>query len=146
MTNVNIEKEEHIVKILEALKSESFIILDGAVGTELKKYGMKAGETSEQMNISHPDWVIDIASKYAKAGSMVIAANTFGINRIKLAETGKNVEEEIIRAVSIARRAVSQTNAAVSLDIGPIGQLLEPNGYYHLKKRMMFTMRWSKLV
>lgn len=114
-------------KVREILKNE-FVILDGGFGTELQKYGMKPGETTEDMNFSHPEWVVDITRKYAEAGSMIVAANTFGINRIKLLESEKSVAESISTAISLAKQAIGGRKICVALDVGSTGQLLEPSG------------------
>lgn len=55
-------------------------------------------------------------------------ANTFGANAYKLQDSGYSVEEIIGAGVKIARKAVEGTDTLVALDIGPIGQLLEPAG------------------
>lgn len=109
------------------LNSDRYIILDGAMGTELQKRGMKAGELSEEMNFSHPEWVSDIIGSYAEAGSHIVFANTFGANRFKLKGSGRTTAEVVRCAVDIAKKAASE-RCAVALDVGPLGQLLEPLG------------------
>ena len=47
---------------------------------------------------------------------------------ISFQDSGYSVEEIIGAGVKIARKAVEGTDALVALDIGPIGQLLEPAG------------------
>ncbi|MCR4780461.1 MAG: homocysteine S-methyltransferase family protein [Ruminiclostridium sp.] len=103
-------------------------MLDGGFGTELQKRGMKPGETSEMMNFVRADDVYAIYRSYIEAGADIINANTFGANRLKLAKSGRSVTETVGKALSIARRAAEGTDALVSLDIGPTGQLLEPAG------------------
>ena len=61
------------------------------------------------------------------AGTQILCANTFGANREKLLRTGRTVEEVIPASIAIAREA-AQGKALVALDLGPIGQLLEPTG------------------
>lgn len=110
------------------LKEKEFIILDGAMGTMLQAKGLKMGETPEALNIEKPDWLVDIHKQYVDAGSDVIYANTFGANRYKLAKCGYSVEETVAAAIKNARTAAEGTSTLVALDIGPIGQLLEPTG------------------
>ena len=50
----------------ERLKKE-LLIFDGAMGSMLQKYGMKAGEIPEVYNIEHPEMIIDIHKQYLKA-------------------------------------------------------------------------------
>lgn len=105
------------------------VLLDGAMGTELQKRGMKPGELSELLAFSHPEWILDIHRSYLAAGSRVIYANTFGANRRKLQKSGRTPREVIAAAVALARRAAAEyPGAKVGLDVGPIGALLEPLG------------------
>lgn len=113
--------------IREILKQE-FVLLDGAMGTMLQAKGMELGTIPETLNINKPEWIVDIHSQYIDAGAMVVYANTFGANRYKMAETGYSVQELIGAAIRNAREACKGTDCKVALDIGPIGQLLEPTG------------------
>lgn len=113
---------------VKTLLTRDYVILDGGFGTELQKRGMKPGETSEIMNFKMEDEVCAVLRSYVEAGSDIISANTFGINRFKLKDTGYTVKETVEKALSIARKAVEGTETIVALDVGPIGQLLEPTG------------------
>ena len=62
-----------------------------------------------------------------EAGTQILCANTFGANREKLKRTGRTVEEVIPPSITIAKEAAAG-RALVALDLGPIGQLLEPTG------------------
>lgn len=126
-TGVSLEKEVQAVDVREMLKQE-YILLDGAMGTMLQAKGMEIGTVPETLNIEKPDWIIDIHSKYIDAGAMIVYANTFGANRYKMADTGYSVDELIGAAIRNARKACEGTDCKVALDIGPIGQLLEPTG------------------
>ncbi len=112
----------------DLLKKE-FVILDGGMGTMLQKSGMAMGETPELLGITNPELLIDIHKQYINAGADIVYANTFGANRYKLEHCGKSVDEIIKRAIQNARTACEGTDSCVALDIGPIGQLLEPTGY-----------------
>lgn len=127
MIHANIEIKEKAVEIKELLK-ENYILLDGAMGTMLQSKGMEIGTVPETLNILKPEWIQDIHSQYINAGAMVVYANTFGANRYKMAETGYSVEELIKAAIHNARKACEGSDCKVALDIGPIGQLLEPTG------------------
>ena len=104
------------------------LILDGAMGTMLQSAGMKTGENSELQSLAHPEWVESIHRSYLEAGSRVIYANTFGANRRKLAKSGHTPDEIIRASIGIAKRVAEPFDAAVALDVGPIGALLEPLG------------------
>ncbi|MDE6580476.1 MAG: homocysteine S-methyltransferase family protein, partial [Ruminiclostridium sp.] len=58
----------------------------------------------------------------------IIYANTFGANRYKLKDCGYSVKEIIEAGIQNAKKACEGTDTLVALDIGPIGQLLEPTG------------------
>jgi len=104
----------------------AFLIFDGAMGTMLQTYGLKTGELPESYNIIHPEIIEKIQREYVAAGADIITTNTFGANRYKLGEHGLDPEKVIKRAVKIARKAAE--DKLVALDLGPIGQLMEPYG------------------
>lgn len=116
--------------LLSRLKKD-LLIFDGAMGTQLQKNGMKAGEIPEVYNIEHPDIIVDIHSKYLEAGADFITTNTFGCNPIKMKDSGYCYCDLLKAAVNNAKEARDRVNkdAYIVLDIGPIGQLLEPLGY-----------------
>lgn len=117
----------------ELLKNE-YVIFDGAMGTMLQEAGMKIGETPEVLSITRPELLVDIHTKYINAGAQVVYTNTFGANSYKLEECGYTVDEIVKASIANAKKACSNVEkktgrkALVALDIGPIGQLLEPTG------------------
>lgn len=119
-------KEESAV--LTELLQNKILILDGAMGTVLQQRGLPAGGQPELLNLTHPELLESIHREYISAGSRVIYTNTFGANGLKLAKSGLRVEETVAAAVAIAKRAAEGTDAQVALDIGPLGELLEPMG------------------
>lgn len=102
------------------------IVFDGAMGTMVQRHGLPPGQPPEIFNIIHPEVIEDIHRQYIEAGADVITTNTFGANDLKLKGTGYTVEQVITQAVALARRAAG--NKWVALDMGPIGQLMEPMG------------------
>lgn len=116
-------------KFRELLKKD-YVIFDGAMGTMLQAAGLKMGEIPELLSITRPELLVSIHEQYLKAGADVVYANTFGANSYKLDGCGKTVEEVIKAGITNAKKACENVNknACVALDIGPIGQLLEPAG------------------
>lgn len=113
------------------LTEKGFISLDGGMGTMLQARGLKPGDTPEALNLEKPDILIEIHKEYIAAGADIVYANTFGANRHKLERCGYSVERVIRAGILNAKKAVAESenpNALVALDIGPIGQLLEPTG------------------
>ena len=107
-------------------KDKPFLILDGSMGTMLQKRGMKPGTIPELLNITDPDLVQSVHRDYARAGSDIVYANTFGANPDKLAGTGYSLEDVIQAAIRNVR--IAAPDCLCALDIGPLGQLLEPLG------------------
>lgn len=103
-------------------------LLDGAMGTMLQSAGLKLGDRPETLSITAPDVVEGIQRRYVQAGTRLLLANTFCANAHKLAGTGYGVEEVVCASIAVAKRACAGTDAKVALDIGPIGELLEPLG------------------
>ena len=108
----------------------NLLILDGAMGTMLQAAGMKAGEHPEVFGFDNPDIVKNIHLKYIEVGSNIIYANTFGANAHKLEGCKIDVDTAIKTAIQSAKEAVAESkrDVKVALDIGPIGELLEPLG------------------
>ena len=107
---------------------QGFLQLDGAMGTLLQQNGLKPGMHPEEMNLTAGEAVTAIHRTYIEAGSRIIYTNTFGANARKLAPAGLTPEEVIPAAVRLAKKAAEGTDALVALDMGPIGELLEPMG------------------
>ncbi|MBU5676457.1 homocysteine S-methyltransferase family protein [Alkaliphilus sp. MSJ-5] len=104
------------------------LIFDGAMGTMLQNKGLKLGELPETLSINSPETVVEIHKSYIKAGANIITTNTFGANEIKLEDSNFTVEQIIYAAVENAKKAVDGKEVYIALDIGPIGELLEPMG------------------
>ena len=128
MTDANSEETENTVDFKEFLDSKEFVLLDGAMGTLIQKSGVKYDSVPETLNITHPELIGSFHKAYAESGSDIVYANTFGANGYKLKESGYSVDEIIKSGVENAKKAVLGTDCLVALDIGPIGQLLEPAG------------------
>lgn len=110
------------------LSENKFVYLDGGMGTMLQASGLELGGIPEMLNFTNPELIQSVHRQYAEAGSQIVYANTFGANRHKMAGTGKTISEIIGKAVENARKGCEGTSAYVALDIGAIGQLLEPTG------------------
>lgn len=113
--------------IKERLNS-GFVLLDGAMGTMLQKKGLELGERPELLCINYPEMITAIHRAYVKSGAQIIYANTFGASEHKLAGTGCGCERVIAAAITAAKTACQGSECAVALDMGPLGELLEPYG------------------
>ena len=131
--------------VIEKLGKET-VLFDGGMGTQLQAKGLKGGELPEMWNLEHPEIVYELQKAYVDAGCEILKTNTFGGNALKLKRSGHAVAEIVTAAMDIAHRA-SGGKAAVALDIGPLGRLLEPFGdlpfedAYELFKEMVVAGR-----
>ena len=123
---------------------DKIIILDGGMGTMIQEAGMPAGEHPEIYGYENPEIIKDIHKKYLISGSDIIYANTFGANRKKLEGCSIDTDTAINYAIKTAKEAInelklenqkdifgenlSNKTLSVALDVGPIGELLEPLG------------------
>ena len=111
---------------------DNLLIFDGAMGTMLQREGLPIGDNPEIFGLKNPDKLLKIHKKYLEAGSNVLTTNTFGCNELKVTKLGYTVEEIIDSAIKIAKQAISESDKSkprfVALDIGPIGEMLEPMG------------------
>ena len=116
------------MKAREILRTHQTILLDGAMGTMLQAAGLPLGAKPEALNIEDPALIQSIHRAYAEAGSRILCANTFGASAHKLAGSGYTVEQTVQAGIQCARQAAAPHGALVALDIGPLGELLEPAG------------------
>lgn len=73
---------------LDALHSGRVLLMDGAMGTELQRAGLRPNECGELWNLVHPDRVRAVHQAYGEAGAQVWLTNTFQANRTALARAG----------------------------------------------------------
>ena len=116
------------MKIEEVFARRRFIMLDGAMGTQLQLRGLTTEQKPELAAFIMPDGLTAVHRDYARAGADILLANTFGANPRKLKGTGYTVQQVIEASIACARIAAQETGALVALDIGPIGELLAPAG------------------
>lgn len=114
-------------RFLEAL-NQKILFTDGAMGTMLQQLGLAPGENPSLLCLTEPKVIEDIHTAYFEAGSHIVYSNTFSSCALKLEGTGHTVNEVVTAAVACAKRAAAPYNGMVALDIGPLGELLEPLG------------------
>ena len=110
--------------------TDRICFLDGAAGTMLQMRGLLGAKVPESVNLTHPEVVQEIHRDYIRAGSDLIYAMTFSVNRYKLGDSGYTVDGLVSAAVANAKaaRAAENADVKIGLDCGPIGKMLEPNG------------------
>ena len=116
------------MQVNELFKQSNTILLDGGMGTMLQAAGLKLGARPEELNITDPALIEGIHGQYAAAGSRIVNANTFGASAHKLAGSAYTLEQVITAGIKNCKRACAPYGALTALDVGPLGELLEPSG------------------
>jgi 5-methyltetrahydrofolate--homocysteine methyltransferase len=104
-----------------ALHSGRVLLMDGAMGTELQRAGIRPNECYELWNLTHPERVRAIHRAYVEAGAECLVTNTFQANPAALAKHGlqKRLEEINRAGVELARSAAG-TGRFVLASVGPM--------------------------
>ena len=115
--------------IARLLDPHQVIVFDGAMGTMLYNKGVFINQCYDELNLRAPDLIRDVHKAYKKAGAEVLETNTFGANRIKLAQYGLEGQvADINRAAAKIAREVADDDVLVAGAVGPLGVRLEPFG------------------
>ena len=114
-------------KINNLLKKK-IVILDGATGTQLQKYGMPGGVSPEIWCLDNPKALFTVHSDYKKAGADIIYTSTFGANRSKLAQYDNYNIGKVNKELALLARKAAGKKVLVAGDIGPTGEFVEPFG------------------
>ena len=109
----------------DKLRNQEIIVLDGAVGSEIERFGgaMSSSAWCGVANKTHPEVVRRVHEEYIRAGADIVTTNTFTTNRHVLAAAGLADETVSIstRAVELAREAVN--NVSPSRPIAVAGSM-----------------------
>ncbi|MCR5627511.1 MAG: homocysteine S-methyltransferase family protein [Lachnospiraceae bacterium] len=125
------------------LAENNLMILDGAMGSNLQKAGMKTGVCPDMWISEHTEVVIKLQQDYLKAGTRILYAPTFTANRIKLMEFSLEGSLDIMNSVlvNISKEAINRFNedhpgeeCYVAGDLTMTGLQLEPLGPMNFEK------------
>lgn len=130
--------------MIKELLKERILILDGAMGTNIQKYGLTEADyrgdifkdhsvdlkgNNDVLALTRPDVIKDIHRQFLISGADIIEANTFGANRISQDkyELSHMIKELNRASVKIAKAAVQELTTAdkprfVAGSIGPTGK------------------------
>src|SRR6195952_1133243 len=90
-----------VMTALEKILSERIAIIDGAMGTTIRTYGMKEADirgerfvgsgkdllnNGDLFSLTQPDMICDIHRRFLEAGADIIETNTFGATSITQSE------------------------------------------------------------
>jgi len=120
--------EGSAVDFSKFLNKQEIILLDGAMGTQLDRFGLMS---RGQNNLDAPEAVLKIHREYARCGCHVLTTNTLTMNRIYIEthNVGISVPDVNRAGAELARKAVDEHQYVLG-DISSTGQLLEPYGTY----------------
>ena len=108
--------------IARLLDPQQVVVFDGAMGTMLYNKGVFINQCYDELNLRAPDLIRDVHKAYRKAGAEVLETNTFGANRIKLAQYGLEAQvADINRAAVKIAREVAEDDLLVAGAVGPLG-------------------------
>ena len=110
---------------LREVIKDRIIILDGAMGTMIQQYGLEEDYfrgyryrnaegmmkgNNDMLNLTRPDVIEDIHTKYLMAGADIITTNTFSSQRISQADYGleTSAREMALEGARIARKAADR--------------------------------------
>jgi len=113
---------------LEALLQQRILVIDGAMGTMIQRYGLGEADfrgerfeahpvdlknANELLNLVRPDVIEEIHAQYLQAGADIIETNTFNANAVSLADYKlEHLAYELsLEAARIARRAADKAMA-----------------------------------
>ena len=115
-------------RFLEEL-NKRILVMDGAMGTQLMNRGVRPEDCFDAVNVKKPEIVSAVHQAYVAAGADILETNTFGANRLKLADYGleSKVAEINMAAVNLARQAIG-VKGFVCGSLGPLGKMIDPLG------------------
>ena len=124
-----ISTETKAPTILERLERGELLISDGATGTYLQTHGLEPGGCSEELNVSHPELIQQMAREYFEAGSDMVLTNSFGGSKFMLKKYGyEGGVGEFNRLAAQHARSAAPKGRFVVGSVGPTGEILESNG------------------
>ena len=112
------------------LDPSRIVVFDGAMGTMLYTRGVFINQCYDELNVRSPELIRAIHQEYVRAGADVLETNSFGANRVKLAQHGleSQVHELNRAAAQIAREVAGDRDVLVAGAVGPLGVRVEPFG------------------
>jgi 5-methyltetrahydrofolate--homocysteine methyltransferase len=114
-----------MTEFLNFLKRKDIILLDGAMGTQLEELGLPM---SGEVNLTHPEKVVDIHKAYLNSGAQILITNTLTMNRPFIEAHNLRVDVHDVNVVGAKLANVAGNNHFSLGDISSTGILLEPYG------------------
>jgi 5-methyltetrahydrofolate--homocysteine methyltransferase len=120
------------ITILRELLKSRILVLDGAMGTMIQRYGLKEDDfrgdilknhkvnlkgDNDLLNLTRPDVIAEIHRAHLEAGADIIETNTFNATRISQSDYGL---EHIIYDINLAGAKLARTIANEFTDVNPV--------------------------
>ena len=100
-----------------ALLAGGPLFLDGATGSNLRKAGMPRGACTEQWVLEHPEHLVSLQRRYAKAGSQILYAPTFQAQPIALQAVGLERRTEAVNEALVSLSRSAAPNCLIAGDL-----------------------------
>lgn len=105
------------------------LVFDGAMGTILQENGLPPGACPEAFNLNRQDILKKVHQEYVDKGADIITTNTFGGNRVKLAQYNlEDKTKEINMYGAKVAKEIAGHSSLVAGSVGPTGLFVEPLG------------------
>lgn len=125
---------------------ERILVLDGALGTMIQKYGFKENDFrgrefirhpksiagfNDILNITKPSAILEIHEAYLKSGANIITTNTFNSNKISMSDYGLEEIPGLVKRLnkegaSLARKAIKKFESFSGKGIHFVGGSIGP--------------------
>lgn len=116
----------------DLLAERSYLLADGATGTNMMEMGLPPGQAADLWNLDAPHKVTQLHESFTDAGADIILTNTFSANEYRLRlDDNAHRTSAISEAGARIARAVSEgagRPVVVAGSMGPTGELMEPQG------------------
>jgi len=104
--------------------AQGVLVFDGAMGTEIYRHHVFTNRCFDELSLSEPKLIRQIHDEYCEAGADVLTTNTFGANRVMLAQFGlaERLGEIVSAGARLARDAADGVGRPVYVagSIGPL--------------------------
>ena len=119
-------------KLTDLIKSQGWVLADGATGTNLFNMGLESGDAPELWNENEPGKITALYKGAVDAGSDLFLTNSFGGNSSRLKLHGaQNRARELSRvSAEIGRDVADKAGRTVIVagSVGPTGDIMAPMG------------------
>ncbi len=134
-----------MLPLLDALRSRRVLLMDGAMGTELQRVGLREGENAATWNFLHPEKVRAVYRSYLDAGAEVLLTNTFLIGCRSYWKTLREAGHVLVDWGASWRRAIELIGPAAACRLAAVGPVAgDPSGGEFRRLSSLFFLSWGR--